>query len=84
MKIFIKLHNANDNSPVIISAEEITYIDSQIYEDRKVSEVKLKDPDVDTFLVNETPERIKELIKKETKELISLYNTKSPSGMITD
>lgn len=60
---FIRLHNADDNSVVIINIENVAVIDSVTKDKRVVSRVYFtKDGDIDPFDVNETPEKIFEMI----------------------
>lgn len=66
---FIKLHNADNNSTVIIRIELIAVIDTDTIvkgdTTRTVSTIFLKEEaDMKEFKVNETPERIYEMIEK--------------------
>lgn len=63
MSKFLRLHNAENNTVVIVNVDTIAVIDSDTYNDRVVSTMYLrKDSDLDSFKVNESPEKIFEMI----------------------
>lgn len=65
MKKFIRLHNSNDNSVVIVNVEQIVCIDSKSEGNKNLGEVYLKDcSDMDSFTTNESPEKIFEMLEK--------------------
>lgn len=53
---FIRLHNTDDNSVVVINKDSIILIDSNVERDRVVSTINLDG--IEPFNVNETPEKI--------------------------
>ena len=63
---FIRLHNCNNNSVVIVNASGISCIDTNETEyDRVVSEIIMdQSSNLETFYVNESPEKIYEMIEK--------------------
>lgn len=63
MSKFLRLHNAENNTVVIVNVDTIAVIDSDTYNDRVVSTMYLrKDSDLESFKVNESPEKIFEMI----------------------
>lgn len=63
MSKFLRLHNAENNTVVIVNVDTIAVIDSDTYNDRVVSIMYLrKDSDLESFKVNESPEKIFEMI----------------------
>ena len=63
MSKFLRLHNAENNTVVIVNVDTIAVIDSDTYNDRVVSTIYLlKDSDLDSFKVNESPEKIFDMI----------------------
>lgn len=64
MKNFIRLHNTDSNTVVVINTEMITLIDTEEVESGKFcSKIYLKnDAELNEFTVNETPEKIYEMI----------------------
>lgn len=65
MSKFLRLHNAENNTVVIVNVDTIAVIDSDTYNDRVVSTMYLrKDSDLDSFKVNESPEKIFEMINE--------------------
>ena len=63
MSKFLRLHNAESNTVVIVNVDTIAVIDSDTYNERVVSTVYLlKDSDLESFKVNESPEKIFEMI----------------------
>jgi len=63
---FIRLHNASNNSVVIVNVNNIVCIDTDETEYKRiVSEIVLSDAsDLESFYVNESPEKIYEMIEK--------------------
>ena len=63
---FIRLHNASNNSVVIVNVNNIVCIDTDENEyNRIVSEIVLSDAsDLENFYVNESPEKIYDMIEK--------------------
>ena len=63
---FIRLHNASHNSVVIVNINNIVCIDTDENEyNRIVSEIVLSDAsDLENFYVNESPEKIYDMIEK--------------------
>ena len=53
---FIRLHNTNDNSVIVINKESIILIDSNVENDRVVSTIYIEG--LEPLNVNETPEKI--------------------------
>lgn len=60
MKKFIRLHNSNNNTVIIVSLEDIILVDTDTdSEEKTVSRIYLKNSsDLESFTVNETPEKI--------------------------
>ena len=65
MMKFIRLHNSNNNTVIIVSLEDIICIDTDTdSEDKAVSRIYLKNcSDLESFTVNETPEKIYGMIQ---------------------
>lgn len=63
---FIRLHNASNNSVCIVNVNNIVCIDTDESEYKRiVSEITLSDAsDLESFYVNESPEKIYEMIEK--------------------
>lgn len=65
MKNFVRLHNSNDNSVVIVNVNDIVCIDSKNNGGRNLAEIYLKNcSDMDSFTTNESPEKIYEMLEK--------------------
>ena len=60
MKQFIKLHNSNDNTIIIVNSSKIDLIDTEWSDDRNrsISHIYLNSNSVSDFYVNETAEKI--------------------------
>ena len=65
MAKFIRLHNTEDNSVIIVRSDKIVIIDSNIDYNRLVSTVHVEG--MEPFNVNETPEKIFTMLE-ENKE----------------
>ena len=63
-KMFIRLHNVTDNSVVCIKQDKLVMFDTSEdeYSNRLVSEIYVDSDDIDTFKVNETPDKIYNMI----------------------
>lgn len=66
MKQFIKLHNTDDNTLIIINSQNIDLIDTEWVDDRNryVSHVYTNSENVTDFYVNETPEKIFQMLNE--------------------
>jgi len=66
MKQFIKLHNTEDNTLIIINSQNIDLIDTEWVDDRNryVSHIYTKSETVTDFYVNETPEKIFQMLNE--------------------
>lgn len=59
---FIRLHNTEDNSVVVVNKQCIILIDSNVEYDRVVSTIHLDG--IEPFNVNESPEKIFKMIEE--------------------
>lgn len=65
---FIRLHNAENNTVVIINIEHIVVIDTNEINGRTVSIIYLDErAGIQEFNINETPEKIYTIIEEMTK-----------------
>lgn len=66
MSKFIRLHNTGNNSVLILNTEHIVLIDTDEVNGKICSVVYLnKESDLDKFNVNESPEKIYDMINSE-------------------
>lgn len=66
MKQFIKLHNSNDNTIIIVNSSKIDLIDTEWSDDRNrfISHIYLNSNSVSDFHVNETAEKIFQMLNE--------------------
>jgi hypothetical protein len=63
-KKFIRLHRTSDNSSLLLSGDDILYVDAGA-NGRKDARITLKDPRVAPFYVNESPDKIYRMLEEE-------------------
>ena len=61
-KKFLRLHNAENNTVVIVSVDAITVLDTDEMNDGRIVSTIYVDADLKEFSVNETPEKIYSMI----------------------
>lgn len=66
---FIRLHNSNDNSVIIINIDHIVMVDSDTSKEKLTGLVYMDNTTgIDEFNVNETPEKIYGMIEEMTNK----------------
>lgn len=66
---FIRLHNSNDNSVIIINIDHIVMVDSDTSKEKLTGLVYMdNNTGIDEFNVNETPEKIYGMIEEMTNK----------------
>jgi len=63
MNKFIRLHNANNNSVIVVNVNDISVIDTQEFEGRLCSYVITRNENTPDFWVNETPEKLFKILE---------------------
>lgn len=67
-KNFLRLHNASNNSVVIVNINKIDIIDTDETEDGRLVSTIYTSSDIREFTVNETPEKIYAMLEGEDKK----------------
>ena len=68
MSKFLRLHNCENNSVVIVDMNRVACIDTTTHKDRNVSTLYLDNTsDIEEFQVNESPEKIFEMLNESNK-----------------
>ena len=68
IKKFLRLHNASNNSVVIVSLDVIDIIDTDTAYDGRIVATLYTNSDIKEFSVNETPEKIYTMIEELNKQ----------------
>ena len=68
IKKFLRLHNASNNSVVIVSLDVIDIIDTDTAYDGRIVSTLYTNSDIKEFSVNETPEKIYTMIEELNKQ----------------
>ncbi len=68
IKKFLRLHNASNNSVVVVSLDTIDIIDTDTTDDGRVVSTLYTSSDIKEFSVNETPEKIYTMIEELNKQ----------------
>lgn len=68
IKKFLRLHNASNNSVVIVSLDVIDIIDTDTAPDDRIVSTLYTNSDIKEFSVNETPEKIYTMIEELNKQ----------------
>lgn len=68
IKKFLRLHNASNNSVVIVSLDAIDIIDTDTAYDGRIVSTLYTNSDIKEFSVNETPEKIYTMIEELNKQ----------------
>lgn len=68
IKKFLRLHNASNNSVVIVSLDTIDIIDTDTTDDGRIVSTLYTSSDIKEFSVNETPEKIYTMIEELNKQ----------------
>lgn len=68
IKKFLRLHNASNNSVVIVSLDVIDIIDTDTTPDGRIVSTLYTNSDIKEFSVNETPEKIYTMIEELNKQ----------------
>ncbi len=68
IKKFLRLHNASNNSVVVVSLDAIDIIDTDTTDDGRIVSTLYTSSDIKEFSVNETPEKIYTMIEELNKQ----------------
>ncbi len=68
IKKFLRLHNASNNSVVVVSLDTIDIIDTDTTDDGRIVSTLYTSSDIKEFSVNETPEKIYTMIEELNKQ----------------
>ena len=68
VKKFLRLHNASNNSVVVVSLDTIDIIDTDTTDDGRIVSTLYTSSDIKEFSVNETPEKIYTMIEELNKQ----------------
>lgn len=83
MNKFIKLHEYSENKPIVVNVNLIKFIEFINTEIGVYSNMELIDNDETTHCINETPEKVYNLLKKEgCVEFLKLHNSDDNSVCI--